>query len=176
MAWKPLTYSQRELDAGLKRFREKAIFYLDESIGPAIAEILERLGYKVRTAANCGMLGHSDADHAALCWREGMILVTHDRDFLNDRVVPEHRNPGVVVLDVDEGAAAAYHAVYFMAWVVGPFGKNWRRSKFLITDQGEIAAWTRNASTGAIKKTRYRWLPKRDIEVWADDPRGPKGK
>jgi len=106
MPWRPVTTaSQREIDAFVRDFQEKAVFYLDEPVGPAVAETLTAMGYKVRTAADCGMAGREDADHAALCWREGMILVAHDHDFLNDRLVPEHRNPGVVVLDGDPAAA-----------------------------------------------------------------------
>jgi predicted nuclease of predicted toxin-antitoxin system len=168
MPWRPLDIPQEEVDAFTRRFKEKAVFYLDEPVGPAVGEMLSGMGYKVRTAAEAGLAGHDDADHAALCWRDEMILVTHDRDFLNDSVVPQHRNPGIVVLDVADGATAAYRAAYFLAAVVGPFGQHWRGTRLLITAKGEITIWVRNAETGAVETMRMRWLPNRPIEGWQD--------
>lgn len=159
----------RSFPSSSRTFKEKAVFYLDEPVGPVVAEILGLMGYKVRTAADCGMVGRDDADQAALCWRDGMILVTHDRDLLDDRTVPEHRHPGIVVLDTNNSTTAAYRAAWFMGSIVGPFGGMWRAMKLLINANGEITHWYRNTSTGAAARDRYRWLPHRDIEIWVDD-------
>jgi hypothetical protein len=95
MPWRPIHAFQREVDEFVAQFRQKAVFYLDEPVAPAVAETLKAMGFRVRTAADCRVVGRDDADHAALCWREGMILVTHDHDFLTNQLVPEHHNPGV---------------------------------------------------------------------------------
>jgi hypothetical protein len=167
MPWRPISGAQREIDAFTNEFEEEAIFYLDEPLGPNVAEMLKAMGYKVRMAADCGMTGRDDADHAALCWRDGMILVTQDHDFLNTQVVPEHRNPGVVVLDGD--ARDAHRAAFFVGRIVGPFGRHWRGTKFVFTPNGEMTVWVRNADRGAVEKTRYRWLRNRDIEEWVKE-------
>lgn len=64
-----------------------------------MADGLRALGYKAKSFGDFGMGGRSDEDHAALCWREGMILVTKDHDFLDPSRFPEHRNPGIVVVE-----------------------------------------------------------------------------
>jgi hypothetical protein len=65
-----------------------------------------------------------------------------DQDFLREQTVPEHRNPGVVVLDVSDGRTdAAYRAAWFLGIIVGPFGRHWQRTKLVISASGEITAW-----------------------------------
>lgn len=170
MPWRALDISDAEVEAFGRHFKERAVFYLDESVGPAVAEMLLKMGFKVRTADDYDLRGHGDADHAAMCWREGMILVSHDADFLREEVVPEHRNPGVVVLNVkDGGGDAAYRAAWFLGSVVGPFGRHWQRTKLVISTGGEITVWVRNREMGAVEKTRYRWMPHQSIEQWVDD-------
>ena len=58
-----------------------------------------RRRYRFSTARQEGLIGHSDEDHAAICWKEGWTLLTLDFDFLDPERVPHHRNPGIVVLD-----------------------------------------------------------------------------
>lgn len=170
MVWRPLDITDEQVEAFTKRFKNKAIFYLDESVGRAVAEILREAGYKVRTAAEYRLRGHDDTDHAALCWREKMILVTYDRDFLSERVVPHHRNPGVVVLDVNDSSVpdAAYRAAWFLAVIVGPFGRHWQHTKLVILANGECTVWVKNADTGAIEKGRYR-LTRGPVEEWVEE-------
>jgi len=47
------------------------------------------------------MTGRSDADQAALCWRNEWVLMTFDWDFFDAHKLPSHRNPGVVICDCD---------------------------------------------------------------------------
>jgi len=49
------------------------------------------------------------------------MIWTHDADFLDDRLVPEHRNPGVVVLpggDGDQRAMIVGLAVAILVLIV----------------------------------------------------------
>jgi predicted nuclease of predicted toxin-antitoxin system len=111
MSWQDLNFSDEEMSEYVKEFKAKARFYLDEPVSQAVREMLEQQGYKVFTARDFSMTGRADEDHAALCWREGMILVSTGKDFLERRKLPDNRNPGVVVLAVgNDGADAAYRA------------------------------------------------------------------
>jgi len=169
MSWQPLNFSDKEVDEFVKDFKKKARFYLDEPVSSAVGEMLEAQGYKVLTARILSMTGRSDEDHAALCWREGMILVTTDRDFLDPKKLPDHCNPGVVVLDVGDGGDAAYRAAYFVGILVGPFGREWRQMRVLVHASGEVTIWNRNASTGAIEGTRYRFTRNGPSQIWVED-------
>jgi predicted nuclease of predicted toxin-antitoxin system len=48
-----------------------------------------------------GLGGRSDEEIFAYAWREKRIIWTHDRDFLDDKRFPVHRNPGVLVLPAE---------------------------------------------------------------------------
>jgi predicted nuclease of predicted toxin-antitoxin system len=45
-----------------------------------------------------GLEGRPDEDVMAFAWDTQRVLLTHDRDFLDDRKFPANRNPGVIVL------------------------------------------------------------------------------
>ena len=48
-------------------------------------EILREMGAKVVTVQEVGTRRHPDENHAAYALREGLILLTGDRDFLDKR-------------------------------------------------------------------------------------------
>jgi predicted nuclease of predicted toxin-antitoxin system len=51
----------------------------------------------VETAAEAGLEGRDDGDHLAHCRREGLILVTLDGDFMDDRRYPiAYQTPGII--------------------------------------------------------------------------------
>jgi hypothetical protein len=173
MPWRPLGIPQEEVDAFVKHFKERARFYLDEDTHEAARYVLEAQGYKVKTARDAGMVRRDDEDHAALCWREGMILVTCDHDYLSPGRVPDHRNPGIVVLEVAaRGEEAVIRATYFLSIIVGPFGRHWRQTRLLINANGEVTVWVRNADIGAVEKIRFRLLPGREVEQWVEERAG----
>ena len=57
----------------------------------------------MESAAQAGLLGHSDQDHFACCWKRRKVLVTFDFDFLDYKNpnLPDTRNPGLIVMDCD---------------------------------------------------------------------------
>jgi predicted nuclease of predicted toxin-antitoxin system len=85
----------REFDA---EYRGKCRFLVDESIGEAVAKILQTEGYNTKYVSNVGLVGRSDEDVFARAWKENRIVVTHDLDFLDDRRFPPNRNPGVILI------------------------------------------------------------------------------
>ena len=167
MGWQDLNFSDEEMAGYVKNALEKARFYLDESISPAVRDALVEQGYKVITAQEASMVGRADEDHAALCWRRGLILVTADRDFLDPRKLPDNRNPGVVVLGPGQGGDAVCRAAYFIGSLVGPFGREWRGKRILVQASGEVTIWSRKGSTGAVTSTRYRFTRHGPSQVWA---------
>lgn len=61
---------------------EPVCFYLDEHIPSAVAEGLRQRGIDVRTLVEADRLGARDEEHLAHAREEGLVLVTHDDDFL----------------------------------------------------------------------------------------------
>lgn len=74
----------------------KLVFYTNESVNIAVAEGLKRRGVKVITARDAGNLGLSDEEQFEYARQKGMVIVTHDDDFLSLYSELEHK--GIVFL------------------------------------------------------------------------------
>jgi len=166
MPWVKLTPpSKDEQAAVLERFGKKARFLVDESLDPGIAEALRELGWNARTAEELGLKGRCDADIFAAAWREKRILLTRDRDFMDDRRFPEHRNPGVIRLpDGHIDGEAVVEALRVVVGIIGPLSLAYRKTKIDLATRGIISVRVRNRSTGVIETQRFR-LGKGD-ETW----------
>lgn len=75
----------------------KARFLIDENLGK-LAEMLRELGWNAVSAQELGLTGHSDEDLFGAGWRDKRVIITNDRDFLDDRKFPFHRCHGVLIV------------------------------------------------------------------------------
>jgi len=69
----------------------KLLFYTNESVNIAVAKGLKRRGVKVTTARDTGNLGLSDEDQLKYARKNGLVIITHDDDFLSLAVDFEHK-------------------------------------------------------------------------------------
>jgi len=165
MTWSPLPDAPKELE---RRLRSKARILVDESLGSGVAKTLQDQGCNAVYAGDVGLAGKSDQDIAAYAWRENRMIWTHDRDFIDDKVLPEHRNPGVVVLPGGDGDQDAMLGGLRTALEIFGRGSDmWRKSKTVVTANGELTMRFRDPSSGRIRSARYR-LTKDDVEEWSD--------
>src|SRR5215831_10238720 len=105
MPWQPIDISNQEAHDFMKAFPKTSRFLVDQNLGPELAPTLRNLGYNATDTHSLKLNGRRDEDVFAAAWRKRRILLTQDRDFLDDRKFPRHRNPGVVVLPaLSEGA------------------------------------------------------------------------
>lgn len=167
MAWLPL--DNRDKSEIGPEFARKTRFLVDENLGQEVANVLQDLGYNVCYAKDVGLSGRSDEDVIAFAWREGRVLLTHDRDFLDGRF-PHHRNPGVVVLAGGDGDQdAMIRSITIVVLLCGRAPEIWKRTKVLISAQGEITIRQREYKTGAVSSSRYRMTKGQFAEMWVDD-------
>ncbi len=97
------------------------------------------------------------------------MIWTHDNDFLSDRVLPESRNLGVVVLpggDGNEDALLVGLRSAILYFGQGP--KLWLKTKSEINSSGELKFRARNPSTNKITTRRFRVTANDDFEEWED--------
>lgn len=98
------------------------------------------------------------------------MLLTHDRDFLDDTRFPEHRNPGVVVLPGGDGDQRAMGIGIGTALsVFGAAPEIWEKTKSAVSPTGEMTIRKRNLDTGKMEHSRYRMTGKGYAEAWNDD-------
>lgn len=168
MVWERLDNQDKDARHALdKEFRGKVRFLVDESMDPMLVSALHKLGWKAQSAADVSLAGRSDEDVLAHAWRKKQLLLTSDRDFLDDRRFPPHRNPGIIVLpnapiDSDFFTTALSRAIYTIA----PLGKAYRGSKIVITTEGVISITTRNLKTGRMETNRFRVDSKGNSYIW----------
>jgi len=168
MPWQslPTPEGTAEGRADLKR---KVRILVDESLGHGVADQLKYEGYNAVFAADVGLKGKDDNAVASYAWREKRMIWTHDTDFLDDSLVPDHRNPGVVVLPGGGGDQRAM--IVGLAVAISVFGhgpETWKRTKCTISPTGEMTIRSRDR-TGAVTLNRYRMTKGEFAQIWVDD-------
>jgi predicted nuclease of predicted toxin-antitoxin system len=168
VAWKSIPDAPTGWEVGNKK---RSRFLIDESLGVEVANVLRRAGWNAVFAADLGLLGHEDEDVFAAARREDRILLTHDKDFLNDRLFRPDLNPGLVVLR--PGAEGhqdrlLLRALFDAVSVVGQFREIYRGTKLTVHEDG---TWTMSHKTpeGRVERTKYRFPRNRQVEEWVDD-------
>jgi predicted nuclease of predicted toxin-antitoxin system len=171
MTWKPVHIPDSEESARFRQqFTKKARFLVDESLGSAVAGLLQRSGWNAKYLGDVGLAGRDDQDVLAFAHRDDRVLLTHDRDFLDDRRFPEHRNPGIVVLPGGSGnAIALIEALRWTLSIVGEFREVWRRSKVSVGLDGSFTVKSRNRKTGAMTSRRYCLAPDGGVSEWVEN-------
>ncbi len=148
----------REATRFRRDFAARARFLVDHNVIDDVPAVLADRKWNVETAAEAGLAGRSDEDVLAYAWREDRILITHDRDFLDERRFPPHRNPGIVILPGGSGdLRAVARALAIALPIVGPFREAWRSSCIEVSSEGVISIRNRDKATGARTTTRYRY-------------------
>jgi predicted nuclease of predicted toxin-antitoxin system len=163
MAWQRLENPDRVGDD----LKKKTRLLVDESLGPAVAEFLRSKGYNAVYVGDVGLAGRDDDDIFAYAWREQRMIWTHDRDFLNDKRFPEHRNPGLVVLpggDGDDQAMGIGLATAVQVFGMAP--SIWQKTKSIVSASGEMSIRRRHLDTGKIETTKFRMTGKGYAEFW----------
>ena len=131
--WVPIRTTIDELKRFNAGFRRKARFLVDENMGEAAAELLRSVGCRVTFVGDVGLCGKSDEAVFAYAWKNRLIILTHDSDFLDDYAFPFHRNPGVIVLPGAEGDGALERALVDVVRLVAPYGEIHAGEKISVT-------------------------------------------
>jgi len=89
----------KELKNYVRQKKKKPRFYADEDFPPQAVEFIREVGLNVLTAEEAGKRGHPDENQLAEAKRQGRILLSCDRDFLNERRFPIIKSSTLVVFD-----------------------------------------------------------------------------
>jgi predicted nuclease of predicted toxin-antitoxin system len=155
MPWRPIDVSLDTVNAFMKAFPKASRFIIDENLGPELAPVLRKLGYNATDSFTLKLNGHSDEDVFAAAWRERRILLTQDREFLDDRRFPAYRNPGVVVLPARNDTALMSALVYALP-LLQKGRELWEGLKIVVSENGKLTATYRNQDTRAREITHLK--------------------
>lgn len=87
-----------------QRRKAKVKFYADENFPAAAVQLLRKERAVVVTTQDAGLRRHPDENHAAYALRHGFVLLTCDRDYLDERRFPLVHCPAIVVFDFGSGS------------------------------------------------------------------------
>ncbi len=76
-------------------------FKIDENLPLEIKHLLNQVGHDALSVKDQGLIGRPDENLAAICVKEGRILVTCDLDFSDIRTYPPAKHPGIMVIRSD---------------------------------------------------------------------------
>jgi predicted nuclease of predicted toxin-antitoxin system len=77
-------------------------FKIDENLHEEVAGLLRRNGHDAVSVYDQRMQGRPDEDVAAVCRREGRVIVTQDLDFSNIIAFPPEEYAGIIVFRLHE--------------------------------------------------------------------------
>ena len=127
--------SKRRMDETLAGISGRARFLIDECLGGDVVRLLAALGLNARFAPDEGV--RTDEEVYALGWNQRRVILTHDRDFLDDRRFPFHRNPGVVVMPGANGNGdGLLNAIDDVGFLFGEYCHLFPNAKMEISDEG----------------------------------------
>ena len=147
--------------------KAKPRFYAYENFPAAVIDVLREKDAKVATAQEMGLCGRSDEDHVAFALKKGWVLLTCDRDYLNEARFPLVHCPAIFVFDFGSGSAEEVElALQCLAPVFQSpqfFDKWWKVD-------ASPSGWTESVrhQNGSSSRTRCRVFDDR-LQEWVDD-------
>ena len=170
MTWKELPPVTDKETRDFSRFKKKARFLIDESLGESVARVLREEGWNASFATDVGLGGHPDEDLFAYAWKEDRVLLTHDRDFLDDRRFPSHRNAGIIVLPGASGPGEGLgFALRSVVSIIGPNRGAFRRFKIEITKDGIWNIKSMVRASDEARNWRLRFGQDDKVYEWVED-------
>ena len=172
MGWKRIdhNFSDESFAAFEREFKRKAQFLIDESLGVEAARFIRALGWNAVYVGEVDLGGKSDEDVFAIAWRDDRIILTHDKDFLNDRRFPYHRNPGVIVLPGATGETPGLlNAVSGVLRLIGPYREANRGIKIEITEDGIWSIKGFSKGQVSLQRKRVKFGQKGEVWEWVDE-------
>ena len=159
-----------ETKAIVRENRGKPRFLVDENLGSEVTELLKRSGWNATDVFELGINGQPDENVFSTARREDRILLTHDRDFLDNQRFSPQLNPGLVVLPGANGdRRAIVNALDELLAVIGETRNLWRAAKIEISSESEWTVLTFNRDDGKVHKSRYRFSMRGGGEFWQDE-------
>lgn len=145
-----------------------ARFLADENFPADAIALMRSRGLKVETAAEAGLLHHPDENYVAYALRQGMVLVTCDRDYLIRRRFPLISCCTIVIFDFGGGTLAEKESAMRCLIHIDrapSFYDKWTKI------HAKPDEWTEESRhlNGTISRSRLRLLWNGRLEEWVED-------
>jgi predicted nuclease of predicted toxin-antitoxin system len=162
----PPTKKEMQQVFDYRRRKAKPKFYTDENFPPAAVRLIRSSGLHVLTAQEAALRGHPDENHAAFALKNGRVLLTCDRDYLNEERFPLIHCPAIVVCDFGSGSSYEMRQTFRCLRTMSSFPQIFDKwTKF----DAKRESWTEYSRflDGTTSKARYRVYRGR-LQEWVD--------
>jgi len=160
--------TKREIEQVLdyRRRKAKPKFYADENFPIAAVQLVRSNGVHVLTSQEANLQGHPDENQAAFALRNGRILLTCDRDYLDEQRFPLIHCPVIVVCDFGSGSSNEMRHIFRCLRTMFSYPHVF--DKWTKID-AKRESWTEHCRflNGTSSRTRYR-LYRGQLQEWVD--------
>jgi predicted nuclease of predicted toxin-antitoxin system len=161
--------TRKEIAQGMefRRRNAKVSFYADENFPSKATQILKTLRARVTTARDEGLRRHPDENHAAYALKHGFVLLTCDRDYLDESRFPLVHCPAIVVFNF--GSGSLHEIRQSFACLTTMLGIPQFYDKWVKID-AKPDCWTQYARylNGTTSRARYR-VHRGQLQEWVED-------
>jgi predicted nuclease of predicted toxin-antitoxin system len=147
--------------------KEKPRFYADEGFPARAVAILRNMGGRVTTVQETNRRRHPDENHAAYALRNGLILLTCDRDYLDSKRFPLIHCPAIFVFDFGQGSARELNQAFGVLAPVFMAPQCYDKWCKVDARRDSWTQWQR-FQNGSSSRTRFRLWHGR-VEEWIDN-------
>jgi predicted nuclease of predicted toxin-antitoxin system len=160
--------TKKEINQVLDYYRRKAKpkFYADENFPAAAIRLIRSRGAHVLTAHDANLKGHPDENHAAFALKSGRVLLTCDRDFLDQGRFRLIHCPVIVICDFGLGTSLEMRLTFRClraVFRVPQFYDKWMKI------DAKRQSWIESCRylNGTTSRTRYR-IYGRQLQEWVE--------
>jgi predicted nuclease of predicted toxin-antitoxin system len=145
----------------------KPRFLADENFPAEAIKILREMDARVMTVQEARRRRHPDENHAAHALKKGLVLLSCDRDFLNNRLFPLIHCPAIFVFDFGDGTVEEMRQAFrclAQVFLAPQFFDKWCKV------DAHRDSWTQSQrfQNGTTARTRCR-LWRGRIEEWVQE-------
>jgi predicted nuclease of predicted toxin-antitoxin system len=172
MSWQLLEYDRPDKDE-LKRILGETNFYADHDLDDTIVQVLRRLKYEVETARDIGAQNQPDEFHYKRAFKTKRVLLTHDKDYLDNERFPLSQTNGVIIFNIDtDNTSEIARALEVVDVILAKISPILKEKKVLLNSDYSLTFIKRVWDGGdfSIEETRYRIDGNgKDVWIWEED-------
>ncbi len=170
MGWEAIQFEPPTNEES-KRLLGEARFYIDHDVDGVVVEMLRWLKYDVETAKDIGAEAQRDEWHFRRAFRTKRVLLTKDKDYLDDERFPLSQTRGVIILNIDTANPTEIaRSLEVIDLVLSRLRHTLEQAKVILNSDYTMTIIHR-VSTGEgfdVRKTRYRVRPD-GADQWTED-------
>lgn len=172
MGWHLLKYEHPTKEE-LRQLFGEARFYVDHNLDESFVLLLRHLKYGVETARETGAQDQPDEFHYRRAFKSKRVLLTQDKDYLDNERFPLSQTRGVIIFNIDPASPREIaRALEVVDVVLARISPVLDEAKVLLNADYTLTFIKRKPFNGGFKedRTRYRLDENgRDVWIWEDD-------